>query len=239
MLAILLASCALGAYGQRTEPDPTKSIQNPPFPTVMFKFEFEGGTPSRYAVAIESTGNATYHSDGPVDEIVDYRTPSGAPAGEPFAMRFTVSKVTLDHVFATAEKLKYFRGEYDYKKGRIANTGAKTLVYADPKQHNETTYNWSQDERIEDLTKLFQDISTTMEHGRHLQYMYRHSKLALDGELKSMEDEAQRNNLGEVQALAPILTTIAKDASVMHIARSRAQRLLDKMGQAVGPAGSE
>jgi hypothetical protein len=238
-IAVLLAFCSLAVHAQHSELDPAIAIQNPPIPTVMFKFALEGGDPSQYAIIIESTGDAQYHSDGPIQEIVDYRTPSGAPAGDPFHMRFTVSKPTRDHLFALAEKLKYFRGDYDYKKGKIANTGVKTLVYADAKQHNETTYNWSQDERIEELTKLFQDISATMEHGRHLQYMYRHSKLGLDGELKSMEEAAHQNSLAEVQALVPILTTIAKDTTVMHIARSRAQRLLDKLGQAVGPDGSE
>ena len=226
---VLLAWGALAAQGQHADQSPAVPERNPRIPTVTFTYEFEGAIPSRYAITIESSGTTAYHSDGPQQEIADYRTPSGAPYGEPFNTRFVISNPIRNRVFALAEKLNYFQGDFDFKKSRIANTGAKTLIYAGPKQHNETTYNWSQTLEIQELTKLFQDISATMEFGRRLQYMYRHSKLSLEGELKSMEAAAQQDSLAEMQAVTPILTIIAKDTSVMHIARARAQRMLDRI----------
>jgi len=41
-----------------------------------------------------------------------------------------------------------------------------------------------------------------------------------------MEESAKSNNLGELQAIVPILRRIAADHSVLNVTRARAQRLL-------------
>ena len=89
---------------------------------------------------------------------------------------------------------------------------------------------------IQELTRLFQGISTTMEFGRRLSYYYDHQKLGLDEELKRMDQMAQEGALAELQAVAPILQKIAGDSQVMHIDQQHAQHLL-QMGSA-GSAGS-
>jgi hypothetical protein len=228
-LALALSASALCAPGAPTQSPDASVAPRPTSPTVTFNFEFAGAVPSYYVIVIESNGHAAYHSDAPEQEIAQYRTPSGRPTGEPYRLSFTVSPGTREKVFTLAEKLNYFQGDYDYKKNKIANTGSKTLIYADPQRHSQTTYNWSQDERIAELTKLFQSLSTTLEFGRRLEHEYRYTKLALDAELKSMEQAAHDGNLAEVEAVTPILTKISKDTAVMHVARLRAQRLLDKL----------
>jgi hypothetical protein len=45
-----------------------------------------------------------------------------------------------------------------------------------------------------------------------------------------MEDLLQNGYLVEVQIIAPTLENIANDTAVMHIARQRAQRLLESAG---------
>ena len=44
---------------------------------------------------------------------------------------------------------------------------------------------------VQQLTQLFQSLSTTLEFGRRLEYFHRYQKLALDEELKRMEDHGQ------------------------------------------------
>ncbi|MBV8893111.1 MAG: hypothetical protein JO266_14280, partial [Acidobacteria bacterium] len=53
-------------------------------------------------------------------------------------------------------------------------------------------------------------------------------KLALDEELKGMEQQADQNELVDVEAVAPILKKIVGDSSVMNVTRARAERLLEK-----------
>ncbi len=83
---------------------------------------------------------------------------------------------------------------------------------------------------MEELTSLFQSMSTTLEFGRRLQYFHHYQKLALDEELKRMEEMSKENSLQEISAIAPILQQIETDQSVINVVRARAQRLLERAG---------
>jgi len=73
-----------------------------------------------------------------------------------------------------------------------------------------------------------QSLSSTLEFGHRLQYDRQYQKLALDDELKRMEEIARANELVEVTAIQPILDQIIADQSVINITRARAQRLLER-----------
>jgi iron-sulfur cluster repair protein YtfE (RIC family) len=127
-----------------------------------------------------------------------------------------------------AAQAKYFDGDFDYKKHAIANTGRKTLTYADMVRHFQTTYNWSENPAIDQLTRYFQGVSSTIQHGRKLEFLHHYDKLGLEAYLKGMEEEAQSHYLAELTIIAPVLESIAGDSSVMNIARQRARRLLER-----------
>ena len=76
--------------------------------------------------------------------------------------------------------------------------------------------------------------STLLEFGRRLAYYHRYQKLALDDELKQMEDEMKRGDLIELQAVKPVLQEIYDDGSVLNVVRARAQRLME-VGNGAGP----
>jgi len=81
------------------------------------------------------------------------------------------------------------------------------------------------------VTALFQNLSTTLEFGRRLQYFHHYQKLALDEELKRMEGIADQDNLEEMAAVVPILRQIVTDTSVINPVRARAQRLIERAGR--------
>ncbi len=226
--AFVAAVLTLAAVAAAQTPDlePDQPVHNPPLPTITYKFNFPGSIPSNYAISIESTGRAAYRSNAPEDESAAYATPGQPQKGEPYIERFTISQPTADHIFDLAGKVNYFNGDFDYKKTRVANTGAKTLIYADPTRHFETTYNWSQTPEIMALTKVFQNLSNTLEFQRRLEHDLRYQKLDLDSQLKSLLDSANHGDVAELQLLTPLLQKIMADSSVMHIARNRAKQLL-------------
>jgi len=80
---------------------------------------------------------------------------------------------------------------------------------------------------VQQLTTLFQSVASTMEFGRRLTYFHRYQKLALDDELKRMEDQAKRGELAELQAVSPVLQDIYDDNSVINVVRARARRIMD------------
>ncbi|MBO0911504.1 MAG: hypothetical protein J2P13_06890 [Acidobacteria bacterium] len=208
----LIAFSALGlwlaasAYGQQ------------PAATVTFKLDFPGANPSRYEIAIRNDGTASYASNG---KISDESDPSEAAP-----VAFTVSGKLRAQIFDLAKRARYFTANVDSGRKNIANTGAKTLAYKDPSHSSEATYNYSELVPVAQLTSIFQNLSTTLECGRRLSYFHKYEKLALEGELKRMEELQKENSLGDVQSIAPILKEIAGDSSVMNVSRARALRLV-------------
>jgi hypothetical protein len=102
----------------------------------------------------------------------------------------------------------------------------KTLAYKDAQRNSAATYNYSTNPAVQLLTEVFQNLSTTLEFGRRLEFYHRYQKLALDAELKRMEEMAKDHNLEDLSAISSILQQIANDQSVINIDRARAQRLL-------------
>ena len=233
-VVLLIIFCGAAFGQQRVDNDllPDKPAHNPPTPTITFQFEFSGANPSHYALSLDSTGRAAYTSSSPQDTNSSFTTPGQqTAAGDPYAAKFTISSATTQQIFDLAKRLKFFDGSFDYTKTRVANTGAKTLIYGDPKQHFETTFNYSQNPDAMELARLFQNLSSTLEFGLRIDHDMRHQKLALEDDLKQLQDAASHNNAAEIVLLKPTLQKIANDTSVLHIARRRAQELLATASQ--------
>jgi hypothetical protein len=194
--------------------------QQPIVPTVAFSFDFPGSDPSHYAISVSSDGRASYISDG--------KLTSDSDADESFTIDLTMPPATLARIFDLAKKAHYFAGEIDSKKKNIASTGQKTLTYKDAQRNTSASYNYSPVPAIQELTTLFQNLSITLEFGRRLEYDQRFQKLALDEELKRMDNISARDELADVAVIAPILKKIVEDPTVVNAARARAQRLLDR-----------
>jgi len=217
MRTAVLTLGLLLAFGQ----SPAGLAQEAIVPTVGFGVDFPGSQPDRYAFSIPSKGDATYFSDGKLSPQAD---------NDLFRVTFTISSGTRRRIFDLTKRANYFEGDLDLKKKGLANTGVKTLSYKDEQKNNRASYNYSKIPAVQDLTQLLQSLSTTLEFGRRIEYYHRYQKLALDDELKRMEEMAQHSGLMELAAVAPVLQQIADDKSVMNVVRARAQRLLEMAG---------
>ena len=216
LTVVLLGLFCLPASAQdKTEPS------HPTEPTITFDVFWEAATPQNYTITVESSGKAKYVSRNPT------RHEEGSEdASDPdYEVEFTLTPASRDQLFTLAKGNNYFQGDFEYKH-KVANTGRKTLTYADPVRRFQTIYNFSVNKDIDQITRLFQGISNTIEHGRKLQFMRRFDKLSLDTELKGMEEMAQNGYLAEIQIIAPLLQNLANDTSILHMARQRAQHLL-------------
>ena len=186
--------------------------------TVSFTLDFPGSEPDHYAISISSDGHATYDSTGKLRADVQ--------DADAFHLEFAVSQATTSRIFDLAKRAHFFQGNVDSGKKDLASTGTKVLTYKDGERSTQATYNYSSISAVQQLTQMLQNLSTTLEFGRRLEYYHRYQKLGLDEELKRMEDMAKDNELLEVAAVASILQQIASDPSVINADRARAQRLL-------------
>jgi hypothetical protein len=104
------------------------------------------------------------------------------------------------------------------------------LTYKDAQKSTRATYNYSPVTSVQQLTAFFQGLSMTLEFGHRLDYYLRYQKLALDEELKKMEEMSNSGGLEEISSVAPILQKITDDPAVIKVVRARAQRLLQLPG---------
>jgi hypothetical protein len=214
ILFLLVSTAALAVWGQDAQ-------QNPALPTITFDRIWEAYNPQNVTITVQATGPARYVSRNPFTTLE-------AGADPDYTLDFTLSSRNQEKLFHDAREANYFNGDFSYKKHVVASTGKKTLTYSDPVRHFSTTYDYSDNKAIEEITNLFSGISNTIEHGRKLIYLRRFDKLGLEDELKGMEDAAESHNLAELQIIAPTLKNIADDTTVLNIARQRAKRLLAK-----------
>jgi hypothetical protein len=190
--------------------------------TVTFTIDFPTSQPEHYSLRVQSDGAAHYQSSG--------RLSADSDETDSFDLDFTVATETRQKIFELAAKAGYFQKDVDSHHKNLAFTGKKTLTYKDARRDGESTYNYSTNPAVQDLTGMMQSLSTTLEFGHRLQYDHRYQKLALDDELKHMEEMARTNALIEVSAIQPILDQIIADKSVINVTRARAQRLLEWAG---------
>jgi hypothetical protein len=192
----------------------------PALPAVTFTRAFPRIEPAFFSLRIDSAGHALYESRREEGE------PGQPQLGEPTRIEFQVSPATVARIFELARSLDYFQGDWDFKKHRIAESGRKTLGYSDTTRAYTTTYNWSENRSIQELTEIFQSIGNTQEAAHELVRLRRYDRLGLDQQLAHMEQLAKTGWLRELQVITPVLEKIAADPEVMNIARQRAQRLL-------------
>jgi hypothetical protein len=219
----------LGALGSGAQvvhelvpaPQPTGSY-------VAFKFDWDQGLPwVRYTITVDDAGNAHFEGAG---------NPSESGEGDSFSQDFTMTESNRQKVFELAKKLDYFQGNFETKQKNIAQTGQKTLEYhgttagGGQRTVHASTYNFSPNSDVQELTRLFQAIAATVDYGRKLEFQYRFDKLGMDARLQSLQDARATHFVEELQAIEPILQKIAADPNMMHINRMAAKQLLKTLG---------
>ena len=209
----ILFSLLVRAQAQASTPTTADSA------VVTFTLDFPASQPEHYSIRVPSSGLGHYQSSG--------RLSADSDATDSFDFDFSISEETRSKIFALAEKSGYFQKDLDAHHKNLAFTGKKTLTYQDARRAGESTYNFSSNAAVQDLTALFQNLSATLEFGHRLDYDRRYQKLALDQELKRMQEMAQTHSMIEVSAIQPILQQIIGDSSVINVTRARAQHLLE------------
>lgn len=218
VLTLLLFSGIFGsAAGQRPSAAAAQSA-----PTITFSFDFPQSNPPRYSITVAADGRAHYQCTCSVDASSDLDT---------FRSDFEISTANRQKIFDLAKQAKFFTGKVDSGNSKLAFTGTKELSYSDAQRSSTARYNYSNLEPVRQLTTLFQQIAATQDYGRRLAYYHRYQKLALDEELKHMEEQARNDELAEIQSIEPVLREIVDDNSVINVVRAGAKELID-MGNA-------
>lgn len=224
LLSIFVCS-ALSSYAQETAQATTPG--KPGIPVVQFTCDWRAQNPPLYSIAIDSAGRATYHSQPTAD-------PNGGSAPPPYSVEWTAGNETRAKIFEAIEKLDYLQGNFE-THARVAQTGIKTITYKDLSHNTSITYNYSDNPSLQNLTRMFLSIQSTAEAGRQLAHDLRYDKLAIDADLKSLQEQQRSGNAIEFGSVEPILQRIANDPAMMRMSQQRARAMLQAAGLSLSP----
>ncbi len=186
------------------------------FPTVTFTRTLSSANPPYYSVAVSSMGSATYQSTPNSDQ----------QTGAPYSLEFTVSNATQTQIFNLAQELNFFQRKVRKGESVPASTGSRSLSFTNGSTQNSISYTSSTNPQMKQLTKLFEDISTTLEFGRRLGLLENSNPTGLTAELQRMAGVAQHGRLVEFSVIAPTVQQIATDSTVSEASRRYAQAIL-------------
>lgn len=189
---------------------------------VSFIFADPQVHPVRYALRVNENGSGKYQATAggqlPDDDENSIVAPDQARA-------IRVSPATRERIFLLARRSKLFAMTCQ-AAGKVAFDGTKTLEYKGAEGQGSCTYTWTKDKNIEELTRIFEGIASTLDEGARLAVEHAHTPLALDPELNTLAGMAQRGEALELENIAPVLTAIADDDTVLKRDQSRARELL-------------
>ncbi len=222
---IAVLCLALGAGAQVVHQ--VVPVDPPSGAKVSFKFAWDQGHPwVSYTIAVDDAGDTHFEGVGNAADNGD---------GDTYRQEFTMTAANRQKIFELAKKLDYFQGNYEARQKNIAKTGQKMLEYhgpatgGQPDLDHSTSYNYSPNAEVQELTRLFQSIANTIDYGRKLEFQYRFDKLGIDARLNALRDLQASHYVEELQAIAPILQKIAADPNMMHINRVAAKQLLKSL----------
>lgn len=184
-----------------------------PAQTIHFDFNLPASRPAEYHLTLASSGDATF--DEPATD-----------SQEACHSVFRVDATRTADVFASAKALNYFQGTFDYKRHKIANTGEKRLSYEQDGKITSTTFNYSENQTIRQLTDWFQAVATTQEFARKARFARRFDKLSLDADVKNFADNVKAGQAAELQSIRPLLEEMAADPTILKTVRERIKGLL-------------
>lgn len=229
---LILALWVATALSAQTVHQPTP-IPQPAGASVVFHFDWEQGRPwVKYTITVDDAGTTHFHGVGNAVESGD---------GDAYSLDFRMSDANRQKIFELAKQADYFRENLEAKAKNVAKTGQKTLEFhgkageSGPPLDTSATYNYSANPNIQELTRIFQAVASTVDFGRKLAFDIRFDKLGLDARLQSLKEMQAAHFVEEVQAIEPILQKISTDSSVMHLSRVAAKQLLNSIGTTAPP----
>ncbi len=190
---------------------------------LTFTLDRSGAAAVHYSVELdEATGKGLYRGATPASGVSSPE--AGAEAGQPIA----VPAAVVGKVFAAVPLVKSNRCDA-HRKG-IAQTGVKTLRLAGAGAAAECSYNYSEDDRVNVATAVFESVAETMQYGERLRAKLRFDRLGLDAEMDGLQAALKDGRALEVANIAPVLQAIENDDRVMERVRRTASRLLETAG---------
>jgi hypothetical protein len=182
---------------------------------ITFRKVFKTSYPEFVEIKINQSGSGTY----------DIRQLDEDPNPQPFE----VSAPLAERIFTLAAKLNNFQNVDLEVHRRLANLGAKTLLYEKGAEKHETDFNYTLDDTATQLVNIFEGLARQTTDLSDLVRTMRYDHLGVNDVLLQIERDYNNKLLPEPERLLPTLDQLAADEKFIDIARSRARTLATRV----------
>jgi len=216
--AVEILALAAGVCGAGHWPAPGRAMlaqSSTPVPRLTFTKSLPGSLPEYVALCVDANGKATYEG----------RQLADAP--NPRALE--ISPATTQRLFSMASLLGYFNSLNLESRHKVADMGLKTFTYEAGGKVNRVEFNYTENHTAQQLTELFEQISSVEQHVAQLDYASKYDPLSLPQQLRQIQIELNEHGLLETDLLVPTLEKIADNPRLLHLAQSRAQEILKRI----------
>ncbi len=205
-LALCLVAAGSGLFGAPPEHDVDR---------IFFSKSFPGSVPEYFEVSVDSSGKATYRE---------------APEEDP--LEFQMAESETRAIFELAETLDRFRGQLQSER-KVAFTGDKILRYSSATgEETEARFTYTTEPDAQTIVSWFERAGETERHLIELERVIRFDRLGINKTLLLFQVSFDDGRVVGAQQFLPVLKTIVEDGKVMHMARSRAASLVERIERA-------
>ena len=201
---------ALPAWGQTgSEPDP------------VFQMDYTNAnlSPSHWTLTMHPDGRGHFRSEQGTARTRGIEAPS-------IDRDIQVSVKFANYVFETARQHRWFNEKCDSQLKQLAFEGWKRLNYSGPEGKGSCEFNYSKDQKIEDLGEAVEAVASTIVEGARLESLLVHDPLGLDAEMDFLVEAARDGRAQQISTIREILERLSKDDRVMERVKQRALVLL-------------
>ncbi len=185
---------------------------------IVYTKVFPGSAPAYAKITIAKDGAATYQEE--------------AADPEPVKVQLTATETSA--IFDLAAKLDFFKTKLESGL-KVAKTGDKTYRWEEGSATNEVKYNYTTDVTARALQDWFEHITESQRILADLERTYKYDRLGVNEIVVRLNEAWTKNRVVAAAQFTPILDRIAKNESLLNMARERAASLSEAF-KAVGKA---
>ena len=180
---------------------------------VFFSKTFPKGAPSYFQVLLDSAGKVTY---------------SEAANGED-STQLEINAHGVSKIFALFKGLSHVRTDVASLR-KVAFTGDKLLRFErSDGQRYETRFNYTENKDARALVSWFERVGETVRRRLELERVAQFDRLGVNKTLLVFQMAFDKGRIVAPQQFLPVLTKIAGGKKYVHIARSRAASLAERI----------
>jgi len=177
---------------------------------LFFSKSFPGSSPAYVAIAVDQSGAGDYK------EAADDDNP----------LKFQLSAADTAEMFGLADKLDRFKRPLESPL-KVAQMGMKTFRFEEGGKSTEVKFNFSEDLDARLLTDWFERISETGQNYFALERAVKYDKLGVNQALLQFNIAMDKKRVVSPQLFLPMLDRVAKNATYLNMARTRAANLAE------------